>query len=370
MMKDAAQKTRAISFCAASGMIPFLEVVLRYEGDTDDAHSNITDLDVLGLQLSGADRLRRIIFDCKTLANVSPINRALWARGAMAFAHCNEAFVILKKKALDGHRLAAKNFGVHLFDDDLFDHYATATTTNYLKNPSYLCSANTWEQWARIPESSKRLTSLISYMSNVIPVEPNHLRALRSLVYLMYREAAGEFDPKKPAHWAVFYQYLSSLAICLSQVVGDLRNIFDRKMSTEAFDTLMKRYIWEGREHYEIRNRLHKASQQRGNSDGKSDDLSLPGWPVFLQMIRVFLDAPHHVSACALPLKEMAFRALAGRNDAGDMRLHTMLTNSNRLFQFSLQLSAYAVKSVSLPRDFEKDTATQLEEIRTFDAKA
>lgn len=366
MIKDADQKQRAVSYCVANGIVPFLEVLVQNSTDTNDTKTDLTDLDVLGIQVSGCDRPHRILFDCKTQKGVSPINRAFWASGAMAYTGCQEAFIILKKSAPEGHRFAAKHLGVHLFDDALFEHYATATSPDYVQNPSYLCRVGVWDRWTDLRNGWPRLESLLRYMDHTVPLESNHVRALRTLVGQLSR-SAGEFDPARPAHVAIFYNYLACFAMCMTQIVGDLRNVFDPKMDFAAFDKLCTRYVWEGKDNYDVRNRLHRLTQSRHSERPLSEitDLQLPGWIPFLELTRAFLEAPTCISTCPLPLRELAFRALTNADELGDAKLQDRLTQNKRTLQFCLSLSSYAVKAANLPREFGQIATAELTKLHT-----
>src|SRR5690554_6340781 len=112
--KDIHQKEMAIRYCLINEMVPFLEVNINNYRELSDASTLITDIDVLGVKVNSSGKQEKVIFDCKTLGKTSPINRAFWAAGLMQFAQCSEAFVILRKRASEAHRLSARQLGVHL----------------------------------------------------------------------------------------------------------------------------------------------------------------------------------------------------------------------------------------------------------------
>src|SRR5260370_10631077 len=118
MIKDKAQKKLAAKFCAAQGIVPFVEVLVRSPTDLEDTPANITDIDVLGLDLGRAGMSRRLIFDCKTLAKISPINRALWANGLKALVGDDRAYMIQKREALYSHKLAADEINVSIHSEE------------------------------------------------------------------------------------------------------------------------------------------------------------------------------------------------------------------------------------------------------------
>ena len=125
--KDIHQKESAIRFCVLTGSLPFLEVNVENRRELSDSATIITDIDVLGVSIDASGTNRRIIFDCKTLGKTSPINRAFWAAGLMKYALCDEAFVILRKKASEAHRLSAKDINVHLYNENQFSNIQNHT---------------------------------------------------------------------------------------------------------------------------------------------------------------------------------------------------------------------------------------------------
>ena len=126
MIKDRAQKKMAARFCAVQGIVPFTEVVVRSPTGLEDAVVNITDVDVLGLEIVRGGLVRRYVFDCKTAGRQSAINRALWAGGLSAFVNADSAYVLQMKSVPDSHKLAANTFGVHIHTETSFERYANS----------------------------------------------------------------------------------------------------------------------------------------------------------------------------------------------------------------------------------------------------
>ncbi|WP_323071652.1 hypothetical protein, partial [Aeromonas jandaei] len=135
--KDILQKEKAIRYCIANGVLPYLEVIVNNVREITDIKTVITDIDVLGVEVSRRGKIKKTLFDCKTVGKMSAINRAFWASGVMAYTGCDEAYVILNKKASEAHRLSAKTINVHLFKEEDFDVYATSANINYLNQFYY-----------------------------------------------------------------------------------------------------------------------------------------------------------------------------------------------------------------------------------------
>ncbi|MDR5802610.1 hypothetical protein [Caballeronia sp. LZ001] len=348
-MKDSGQKQKAIRYCVAMGVVPYLEAVVRYDADVSDVVSDITDVDVLGIKASDANRSQRIIFDCKTLAKVSGISRALWAAGLKQFVEADDAFVILNKAAPEGHRLAAGTLGVRLFSEPLFDQFAASASKNYFAESSYLESMEAWEKVFEARKSNPRLEELVNYLTSDAPLENNPAAGFRSLL-AKFKRAGGEIDPSKPVHRAIFGMMLSQALVFLSEMACALHYVFDANGNSAQYEKMLRYYIWGGKEGYELRQRLTVSLKAaKGMDDLPSFDL--PNWGEFKELMRAYLDAPFSLSAACLPMKELAFREIATNAAKQDLELSRRLKANNRIHQFSLVLINYFAGLSMLTRE-------------------
>ncbi|MBW0449428.1 hypothetical protein EN871_11650 [bacterium M00.F.Ca.ET.228.01.1.1] len=339
MMKDSGQKQKAIRYCVAMGTVPYLEVLVRYNAEVSDVTSDITDIDVLGIKPSGANRTQRIVFDCKTLAKVSGISRAFWAAGLKQFVKADDTFVILAKAAPEGHRLAVGTLGVRLFSEPLFDRFAAAASKDYFADSSYLERMDAWEQVFSARKDYPRLEELINYLTADAPLEENPVAGFRSLL-AKFKRAEGEIDSSKAVHRAIFGMMLSQALIFLSEMACALHDIFDAGADAARFEKLLRYYVWGGKENYELRQRLNIALKAaKGINEPASFDL--PNWDQFKELMRAYLDAPFALGAACLPMKEISFREISPVGAKQDFELSRRLKANNRIHQFSLVLLNY-----------------------------
>jgi len=350
MIKDADQKLRAVRYCIALGLVPYVEVIVRYTGDTAKKPTDITDIDVLGVQPASVRRSTRSLFDCKTQGNVSPINRALWAGGLKAFAGCDEAFVILKRPAPEGHRLAAATMSVKLFSDDLFQAYAKATAPDYAVEDSYLIDPAAWEALWNIVAKYPNLESCHKLVCSEAPLFDSAAASLRALMATAKR-IRGELDPAKAEHRAVVLMLISQFLLTSADLVIQFQDCFDHTDSRATFEENLRYFIWEGRENYEIRARLFAMMKDQDKANGAAFDL--PAWDEFLETFRSLLDAPLAVGSAALPAKELAFRELVQTKVQSDQRLLKRLQANNRVKQFITLGANYITSAAKLPREFK-----------------
>jgi len=350
MIKDTAQKLKAVRYCVSTGLVPFMEVRIRYAFEGAKTPSDITDLDVLGIRPAGITRPQRSLFDCKTQAKMSAINRALWAQGAKSLAGCEEAFVILSRAAPEPHRLAADSLGVRLFHEPLFDEYAASTSPDYKIEQSYLCDAKRWEDLKSISKRFPRLDRFGEFLLLEAPTQGRGTVALRGLMSSL-RRARGELDPDNPFHRALFGLALSQLLLSCAELVMRFHTAFDKSLTKAEFEECLRYFIWDGRDNYEVRRKLSDALRaNRGDDAG--DAFELPGWDAFIEMFRSYLDAPLMVGTTALPCKELAFRGMGAIDTNSDSRLAKRLAANGRVRQFIQFGATYLANAVQLPREF------------------
>jgi hypothetical protein len=339
MIKDTLQKQKAIRYCVAVGLVPCPEVVVRYAADVAETVSDISDIDVLGVKPAGEFAAKLVLFDCKTQAKISAINRALWVAGLQRLVGADEAFVILNKASPEGHRLAANSIGIRLFSEKLFDNFGTSASIDYLAGASYLEDIRAWEELLSIREKHRGLAPLLLYLLNDAPLEKVSTEGFRTLLSKL-KQTAGEFDVSKPTHRCLYALAVTQALIFLAGMTREFHNVFDPAMDRDTFSSSLRYYAWGGKEGYALREKLHKALQaNKGQEDVASFDL--PGWERFVELMRTFMDAPLLVGSAALPLKDIAFRELCDVRELADRRIAGEMGANARSRQFTLLVNKY-----------------------------
>lgn len=356
--KDLQQKRKAIQFCVSSGLVPYYEVNVTNIKDLTDKPELLTDVDILGVGFEGG-RVKRTIFDCKT-TKTSPINRAFWAAGLKHYVEADHAYVILKRSASEAHKISAKTLGVHLFDEALFEAYATALSPNYKNEDDYLFSMDRWHdlhQGLRVNSSFEKLGD---FLRHVVPLESDAPKLVRGILANL-RHARGELDPARDEHMAVYVFAVFSFAIAMSTVVRDIFDVFDPKQSREAFQGFLRDYIWGGRESYQLRKKLREVMASR--SEQVSAEFELHAWEEFVELVRTLLDSPESVFLCCMPLLSCSLRFLNTPETVFDETLKRQLSINNRQRQFVFRLSNYVIVACGLPRDFDDRLKATINEV-------
>ena len=108
MMKDRDQKQKSLKLSVANRWFPQLEVDIQPGRALAKNAPLVTDLDVFSSIPDNFKGFRTVVFDCKTKARESPVNRALWLAGVLERIKGDQGFCILKKDGIElDHRLMA-----------------------------------------------------------------------------------------------------------------------------------------------------------------------------------------------------------------------------------------------------------------------
>ncbi|MEM0549303.1 MULTISPECIES: hypothetical protein [Aeromonas] len=364
--KDILQKEKAIRYCIANGVLPYLEVIVNNVREITDIKTVITDIDVLGVEVSRRGKIKKTLFDCKTVGKMSAINRAFWASGVMAYTGCDEAYVILNKKASEAHRLSAKTINVHLFKEEDFDVYATSANINYLNQFYYSYNISSWHSFYASFTKNEALKSLGEYINAKLPLENDSVKSLRELLGIM-RSVKGELDPSKPEHMAIYTSLILSFLLVMAPISSQMSDVFDENMSKASYEHILRYYIWGGRESYiqrrELKNAFHVATGAR------SGELELPGWDEFVLVSRGFLDAHSQLRDALIPCRELSLRYLSKESKENDRYLSRKLRESNRVKQFMMASSGYLYKATGLPKDFHENLKASLYLVDTSESQ-
>lgn len=347
--KDVYQKAKAIRFCIATGLVPFYEVNVSNVRELADTPELLTDIDVLGI---GFDRsgVSRTIFDCKTNSKTSPINRAFWAAGLMAYIRASEAYVILKKAASEGHKLSARSLQVRLFDEPLFESHATALTLGYHETDQYAVDIGGWHKLHEVLRMNPQIAKLGDHLRHFVPVETDFAKTLRGIVAHV-KQVRGELDPARQDHMAIFTYSVFALSLSIGPIIRDFFDVFDPKQSKETFERFLRAYVWGGRESYQLRRKLRELMAAQNEHIAPETELS--AWDEFVEMARAFLDAPDELHNCCNPMIGMALRYVGTPKEAADLILGRNFLKTNRIRQFCFRLSTYLVAASGLPKEFD-----------------
>jgi hypothetical protein len=348
--RDRFQKELSVNFCLARGMVPFLEVVVPSISELSDTTEVLTDLDVVGVEFIYDSRIRRVFFDCKTSAKMSPVNRAFWARGVADYTRCDEAIVFLKTRAVHNHRISTLKIDVDLHDEASFRDLGTTLDPAFGKISSYQASIDRWNEVFDAYSKATWSESLFDISRNVVPLSQNPTSTFRSVIAYM-REVRGHFDPSRNDHVGIFLDAMSSVFILWSSLGRDIRRFFDPGMDRSEFERTLRYYIWGGRDSYTMRQQMRK----RVETDAANNvPLELPGWDKLISFAGTVVSSPQDIFKCSMICREMSFKLFTGGNAEMDKSLAAAINNNKRARQFTTLLADFLVSASGIPLDMEK----------------
>ncbi len=361
--KDIKQKECAVRFCLVSGMMPFLEVNVGNRKELSSISTIITDIDAMGVGADASGGQRKIIFDCKTLGKTSPINRAFWACGLVNYVGASEAFVILKKKASEAHRLSAKHIGVHLFGENQFDNFAQSYSIDYKLNYSYATDIQNWILQHELYNKSSVFEKFGEFLNHEVPLELDAARGVKRLLAAL-KKGKGEFNPDRAKHGSVFLHVLLSFSFLMSKVVHDLKTVIDYDSGKEDFEEILKYYIWGGRDSLIQKQKMAELFASI-NKSPPSFSMEIPEWERFVELTRKLLDSPKDVFWACFPLRELSLRLLSSVNDEKDLYIAKTVSGSARIRQFMTFQADYLVHAGQLPKEFADQFKVTLDELKS-----
>lgn len=348
--KDRFQKELAIRYCLARGAVPFLEVVVSSASDLSDSVEVLTDLDVVGVETVGDGGLRRTIFDCKTTKKMSSVNRAFWAAGVKEYTGCDEAYVILKTKAVHNHRISALSIGVDLHDEQSFRDLGSTVDAAFPADNCYQASVERWNVVYDCYSKNTWAAPLFDIARNVAPLTRVPWGTFRRILAEL-RTARGQVDPAKDDHIAIFFDLLASTFVLWGALGRDIRRFYEPTMDKATFENILRYYLWGGRESYNIRQQMREKSRS-GNAAVTA--IELPAWDALVSFAGLIVAAPQCIIQCAYACRELSIKVAHGDNPDFDKKLAERATENTRIRQFSSALGSYLVAAGGLPKDFSK----------------
>ncbi|NVK20705.1 MAG: hypothetical protein HWE30_18605 [Methylocystaceae bacterium] len=357
--QDRYQKEMAIRYAVATDQVPFLEVLVPNKSEISDVEKRITDIDVMAIDLRHDGSIKKTIIDCKDRNKMSAINRSFWAAGLMQYTSSDQSIVILRNTPEEAHRLSAKQINVQLFDETNFISFARSQKIDFDKSNSYCSDIENWHKFEDIFLKWKVFSDIGTFMNCNVPLTKEYDKTFRGLISHL-RHIRGELDPKKNEHMALYSNAVFCITFCISPLVNDFKNVFDPRHDRKQFESMLRYFIWGGRESYLLRLKL-KYNLSGGNND--TVEFELREWNRFLELFRTLLEAPTLIPECCLPAKEISFRNLDEISEEKDLRVKELLTKNKRIRQFLFSISEYTMRATGIPPEMHEQYENSINEI-------
>lgn len=363
MIKDRDQKGMALRMSVANRWFPQLEIDVHATRPIKD--TSVTDLDIFASIPDVFRGFRTVVVDCRTKAKESPINRALWLRGVLDRCQADQGICILKKGSIElDHRLLANRLSVILLTEEELDLYVQATAKGYGTSLGHTAEIDDWEHFLEIPNKFPKLEEGIQFIRSTYWMIDDAAESCRKLLASL-RRLSSELDPKREEHLAVFLDFSSLFARSLAIVVCNLFKAYLHPRAQSDLSAALLMLLYGGREAYEYRNELYRRVLSKGGQQPWSDNLSLPEWDRFLQLVRQLLDAPTEVQRVPLILREVGFGLLKG--DGAHYFAKILCSEAPQAAKFALLIPDYLCRAAKLPPEFGKivdDVVLRLQPIK------
>jgi hypothetical protein len=357
MMQDRDQKHKALKLCVANRWFPQLEVDVQPVRAIRVKAPLVTDLDVFASMPNVFRGFQTLVFDCKTKAKESPVNRSLWLRGVLDRLNADQGFCILRKEAIQlDHRMLATRLGIILLAEDEFDLYAAATSMAYKGIASNTSDIDLWDKFFAIPSAYPKLQEGLVFIRSAYWMIDDPAEACRKTLATL-RALNSELDPAKPEHLAIFLDFAALFARSLAVVVSNIFKAYLHPANQVELSEALLTMLYGGHEAYEHRNQLYKRVKYQ-NKGTTPMDLSLPEWERFLILTRQLLDAPAESQRVPLILREVGFGIL--NRGSSFPFASSLCTESPQAARFALMVPDYLARAAKLPPEFGQASETVL----------
>ncbi len=310
----------------------------------------MTDLDLLASIPDDFSGFRQVVIDCKTLSRESPVNRSLWLRGLLDRMNADYGVCILKKSSIEAdHKLVATRLGVVLLAEDEFDIYASAMSPLYSSTTAHTANIDAWEHFFAIKDKYPALGSAIQFGRSSYWMQNEAGETCRKTVASLY-EIRAELDPDKPEHLALVADIAALFGRTTALLAAYLFRAYLHPRNQHELEEAVKVLLYGGRDAYEYRNQLYRLLKEKAGTEAGSEDLALPEWGRFVQLLRQLLDAPTEASRAPLILREIGFARLLGSDNFSFAK--TLCKESPQAGRFAVLILSYLQKAAKLPADF------------------
>ncbi len=368
MENDVTQKERLAKLFWSWGFLCDFNVKISDPRSGGYTRSELTDLDVLGRKVNRSLYEDRVCGDCKTLKNMSVINRAFWQRGIMDYLGIPRGYIVVRKAPSENHRQTAREMGITLLDDHTFDIYCLKLGLLKGLDEMNMFNRQSWEYFETKIPSRQSLDSLLSYRDYGYWTDrPN--RSLR-LTLMEMSGAREKMDENQKHHRALVLDGATRFASSLLSMIAELFQVHSVTDDKKLLDDYLKTYIYGGREIYDHLNRITrklielKTDQPLFNAEGAPEqpaELSLPEWGKFLQLYRTLLEAPAVALEIPRVLRFALFERLLYNNKS--VRLAQAIPDiSSHTVKLATDTLTYFLQSTQLFAKFGKELVGILDE--------
>lgn len=352
MMNDRLLKHKLLQYFLSKNYYPQLEVEVIHTESIAKKPKIITDIDVMALSPDASGILSPILGDCKTLKGQSPINRVFWLKGLMSYFDAHFGIILLSKKIEGEHQLLSSELNISLFSEDDFKIYSSATSGTSNIKTSSISNIENWDKYFDLPNRLPNLIDLYLYCRVGFWNERDFTYKLRhSLAKL--RSVRSEFNPDNNLCTFLFLELASLFSIALNELAIKTFNKFLWPNNKDVFDKELKILLWGSYETYafvnELRGRLISSPSY------ENSELSLPEWPMFINLARSCLDRPLSTSLTPIILKELAFCLLTEQESFDKYTfLESLLKKDNYSAKMAIQIIDYLTRSTRIAPEFSE----------------
>lgn len=361
-LKDRDQKEAALQFCLSRDWFPQVEVDVYPIRQVSRRASAQTDIDVFALIPASFGGFSRHVFDCKTKAKESPINRVFWMHGLMKQLNASTGTCILKKESIEvDHRLTAFDLGISLVGESEFSEWSSCLGGAKAAPTESISFAEKFEYWEDLLDADRRnpnLSEAVLFLRSGFWQVKDEAEAARKCIFLL-KSIRGEIDPNKSEQVALTVYLAALFATALASLAHRLFSMFVLPKDQTVYEDALRVSLYGGRDAYEQRSSIYRLLvKARGHEDPEA--LGVPGWDSFSKIVRQMMEGPIEATFCAHILQETSFAILGSHPKVNSPRAKRISISKKRSAQYALNLSSYLFRATKLPPEIENSVSIML----------
>lgn len=355
IIKDKGLKLKLLKYYAAKKWYPHMEADIYFSEGVSSKKKLVTDLDTLALVPTEFGELSLLIGDCKTLKNQSPISRSFWLNGLMGLLEAKKGIVLLSKAVERDHKQLSSNINVSLFSESDFEVFAMKTCPEYKNVRAAICNSDAWDRYFNLHKRFPNLEKASKFVKNEFWNISDDKLKLRKTLYII-RDIRRELNPDNSDHRALLTDLISMFSIALNRVVIDIFNQYLLPETKANLSRELKIWIWGGMDQYTYWNKLYRLASQKGNDN----EIELPEWDDFVQLVRQLLEEPLSTADVPLILREIAFEDLVLEESVSFDYSIKLAQRNPQALRFGILISSYICNAAKLPKEFDTIIANKL----------
>ena len=165
--------------------------------------------------------------------------------------------------------LSALAIDVDLHDEHSFKDLGRTFDEAFPADDCYQSAISRWNVVFDCYVKNGWSENLFDLSRNVVPLSHAPWSTFRRILAQL-RTVRGHVDPTKDPHLAIFFDVAASAFVLWAAMGRDIRRFYEPSMNKAAFETVLRYYLWGGKESHNIRQQMReRATAENSGAVGR-----------------------------------------------------------------------------------------------------